>query len=105
MLLCGCEAWRILAQCHKYRVQILQNKFLKIIFDGPCHTRISEFQDVALIPYIADLLDSHVKKIFNIISNHEKRYFKRWDILTNGVQKHRNIFVEFNQTVLVSLRH
>ena len=54
MLLYSCEAWCILAHCHKIRVQVLQNKYLKIIFDAPRYTRIYELHDVAEIPYIAE---------------------------------------------------
>ena len=54
MLLYGYEAWSILAHCHKNRVQILQNKYLKIIFDAPRYTRIYEIHDVAEIPYIPE---------------------------------------------------
>ena len=49
MLLYGCEAWSILAKCHKNRVQIMQNKCLKIIFDAPRYTRISDLHKLLLL--------------------------------------------------------
>ena len=57
----GCEAWSILAHCHKKRDQILQNKCLKLIYDVPRYRRISELHGVAEIPYNAELLDDHVQ--------------------------------------------
>ena len=93
MLLYGCEAWSILAQCHKKRVQILQNKCLKIIFDAPRYTRITELHNVAEIPYIADLLDNHVQKMCNTISLHENPLVKAMGHFNQRRAKHRNIFL------------
>ena len=93
MLLYGCEAWSILAQCHKQRVQILQNKCLKIIFDAPRYTRISELHNVAEIPYIAELLDSHVQKMCNTISTHENPLVQAMGHFNQRRAKHRNIFL------------
>ena len=93
MLLCGCEAWSILAHCHKNRVQILQNKCLKIIFDAPRYTRITELHNVAEIPYIADLLDDHVQKMCNTISVHENPLVKSLGHFYQRRATHRNIFL------------
>ena len=62
MLIYGCEAWSILASCHKKKIQILQNKCFKIILQAPRYTRISELHDVAALPYIDELLEYRVKK-------------------------------------------
>ena len=93
MLLYGCEAWSILAHCHKNLVQILQNKCLKIIFDAPRYTRISELHDVAEIPHIAELLDDNVQKMCNIISVHDNPLVKAMGHFNQRRAKHRNIFL------------
>ena len=71
MLLYGCEAWSILAKCHKKQVQIMQNKCLKIIFNAPRYTRISDLHKLANLPYNDELLDHHVHRMYNVISSHE----------------------------------
>ena len=76
----------------KKRVQILQNKCLKIIFDAPRYTRISELHDVAKIPYIAEVLDGHVQKICNI-SVHENPLVQAMGHFNQRRAKHRNIFL------------
>ena len=93
MLLYGCEAWSILAHCHKKRVQILQNNWLKIIFHAPRYTRISELHDEAEIPYIAELLDDYVQKMCNNISVHENPLVQAMGHFNQRRLKHRNIFL------------
>ena len=93
MLLYGCEAWSIIAQRHEKRLQILQNKCLKIIFDAPRYTRITELHDVAGIPYIAELLDSHVQKMHNAILTHENPLVRAMGNFNQQRAKHRNIFL------------
>ena len=56
----GCKAWSILASCYKNKIQILQNKCLKIIFQAPRYTRISELHDVAALSYFDELLEYRV---------------------------------------------
>ena len=61
------------------------------------YTRTCELHDVAEIPYSAELLDSHVQKTCNNISDHENplvramRHSKQWR------SKHRNIFLSAQQ--------
>ena len=93
MLLYGCEAWSILAYCHKKRVQILQKKCLKIIFDAPRYTWISELHDVAEILYISELSDSHVHKMCNNISVHENPLVRAMGHFNQRRAKRRNIFL------------
>ena len=57
MLLYGCEAWSILAACHRKRVQILQNKCLNIIFETPRYTRMTDLHKVADLPFIDVLVE------------------------------------------------
>ena len=71
MLIYGCEAWRILASCHKKKVQILQNKCFKIILQARRYTRISELHDVAALPYIDELLEYRVKEMFEVTNTHD----------------------------------
>ena len=92
-LLYGCEAWRILAQCHKKRVQILQNKCLKIIFDAPRYTRISDLHNVAQMPYIAELLDSYVHKMYTASQTHENPLVQAMGHFNQQRATHRNIFL------------
>ena len=92
MLLYGCEAWSILAQCNKKRVQILQNKCLKIIFTAPRYTGISDLHDVARMPYIAELLDSHDQKMFNFSLTHENPLVRAMGHFNQQRAKHRSIF-------------
>ena len=70
MLLYGCEAWSILAACHRKIVKIFQNKCLKIIFDPPRYTRMTELQNVADLPFIDVLLEERVRKMFLKLSDH-----------------------------------
>ena len=62
MSLYECEAWSILAKCHRNRIQILQNKCLKIIFDAPRYARITQLHEVANLPYIDELMEYNVQK-------------------------------------------
>ena len=71
MLLYGCEAWSILANTHKKRFQIMQNKCLRIIFNAPRYTRNSDLHNFADLPYIEDLIENHVHKMYKIILTHE----------------------------------
>ena len=70
MLLSGYKVWSILAKCHKKKIRIFQNKCLKIIFEAPRYTRISELHDVANFPYIEELMEDRVHKMFHI-STHD----------------------------------
>ena len=92
-MLYGCEAWCILTHCHKSRVQILQNMCLKIIFDAPRYTRISELHDVAEILYIAEILDDYMQKMCNNISIHENPLVQAMGHFNQRRAKHRNIFL------------
>ena len=71
MQLYGCEAWSILAKCHKKKIQILQNKCLKIIFQAPRYTRISELHDMANFPYIDELMEDRAHKMYHMVSAHD----------------------------------
>ena len=77
----------------KKRVHILQNKCLKIIFDAPRYTRISDLHDVARMPYIAELLDSHVQKMYNSTLTHENPLVRAMGHFNQQRAKHRNIFL------------
>ena len=93
MLLYGCEAWSILPQCNKKRVKIMQNKCLKIIFDAPRYTRMSDLHDVAQMPYIAELLDSYVHKMYTTSLTHENPLVQAMGHYNQQRAKHRNIFL------------
>ena len=92
MLLYGCEAWRILAKWHKKKIQILQNKCLKIIFQAPRYMRISELHDVANLPYIDELMEDRVHKMFHMISTHDNPLVQTVGHLYQWHVTHRNIF-------------
>ena len=92
MLLYGCEAWSILAKCHKKRVQIMQNKCLKIIFDAPRYTRISDLHKLANLPYIEELLDHHVQRMYNVISSHENPLVRSMGHFSQWRAIYQNIF-------------
>ena len=92
MLLYGCEAWSILAKRHKKKIQVFQNKCLKIILDAPRYTRISELHDVANLPYIEDLMEERVLKMFHMISTHVNPLVRSVGHLSQWRVTHRNIF-------------
>ena len=92
MLLYGCEAWSILAKCHKKRAQVLQNKCLKIIFNAPRYTSISELHDVAALPYIDEILEDRVSKMYQLIT--ENSMIRTMGQSCQWRAKHRNIFTE-----------
>ena len=92
MLLYGCEAWSILANCHKKKFQIIQNKCLKIIWQAPRYTRISELHNVANLPYIDEVLDQKVQKMFEIILGHENPLVQSMGHFNQRRAIHRNIF-------------
>ena len=94
MLLYGCEAWSILAKCRKRKIQIFQNKCLKIILQAPRYTRISELHDMANLPYIDELLEDRVHKMFQSISTHDNPIVRTMGHLNQWRAKHRNIFRE-----------
>ena len=68
MLLYGCEAWSILANCHRKRVQIFQNKCLEIILKPPRYTRITELHDLDNLTYIEILVEKRIQNMFLKIS-------------------------------------
>ena len=92
MLLYGCEAWSILAKCHRKKVQIFQNKCLKIIFEAPRYTRIAELHEVANLTYIADLVEDRVRMMFSNLSMHENPLVQQMGKISHWCAKHRGIF-------------
>ena len=92
ILLYGCESWSILATCHKKRLQIIQNKCLKIICEAPRYTRISDLHIAANLPYIEVLLEDRVQKMFSNITEHENPLVRSVGQLYQGRAVYRNIF-------------
>ena len=92
MLLYGCEAWSVLDKYHKKKIQILQNKCLKIIFQAPRFTRISELHYVANLPYIDELMEDWVHKMFHMISTHDNTLVQTVGHVYQWRVTHRNIF-------------
>ena len=92
LLLYGCEALSILAKCHKKKIQILQNKCLKIIFQATRYTRISELHDVVNLPYIDELMEDRVHKMFHVISTHDNPLVRSVGHLYQWLVTHRKTF-------------
>ena len=93
MLLYGCEAWSILDNCHKTRIQILKNKCLRLIFYAPRYTRISQLHEVANLSYIDELMEYNVQKMYNIINKHDNPLVQSIGHFNQRHVKHRNIFL------------
>ena len=85
MLLYGCEAWSILAQRHKKRVQILHNKCLKIIFYAPRYTRILSSMTWLKYPIL--------QNYWMIIPVNENPLVQAMEHFNQRRAKHRNIFL------------
>ena len=94
MLLYGCEAWSILAKCRKRKIQIFQNKCLKIILQAPRYTRISELENVVIVPYIDELLEDRVYKMCQTISTHDNPVVRSMAHLYQWRAKYRNLLQE-----------
>ena len=92
ILLYGCETWSILANSHKQRIQIIQNKCLNIIFEAPRYTRISDLHIAANFPYIEVLLNDRVHKMSLSISLHKNPLVRSVGHLYQGRAVYRNIF-------------
>ena len=92
MLLYGCEAWSILADTHKRKFQVMQNKCLRIIFNAPRYTRNSDLHNLANLPYIEDLIENHVNKMSKIILTHENPLVREMGHHSQWRAKFRNIF-------------
>lgn len=54
ILLYACPVWNNCADCHIKKLQIIQNKCLKIIFKLPYHFSTRELHKIANIPLVAD---------------------------------------------------
>ena len=74
------------------KVQVFQNKRLKIIFETPRYTRISELQDVANLTYIDVLVEDRVQKMFSNLSVHENPLVQEMGKLIHWRARHRGIF-------------
>ena len=92
MLLYGCEAWSILANCHKRRFQVMQNKCLRIIFNAPRFTRNSQLHEVVNLPYIEELIVHRVRDMCTHISSHENPLVQIVGLYSQQHAKFRNIF-------------
>ena len=92
MLLYGCEAWSILANCHRKKVQVFQNKCLKIVFETPRYTRIAELHKVANLTYIEALVEDRVQKMFSNLSVHDNSLVRKMGKIIHWRAKHRGIF-------------
>ena len=93
MLLYDCEAWSILAKCHrKKKVQVFLNNCLKIIFEAPRYTRISELHNVANLNYIDVLVEDHVRKTFSHLAVDENPLVREMGKLIHRRATHRGIF-------------
>ena len=92
MLLYGCEAWSILANRQRKRIQNFQNKCLKTNFNVPRCTRLTALQNVANLPYIDVLLENRVQMMFSNISPKENPLV--WSVGQHSQQraKYRNFF-------------
>ena len=77
---------------HKFcRINV---KCLKIIFNAPRYTRISELHDVAALPYIDEILEDRVSKMYQLITEHENPMIRTMGQSCQWRAKHRNIFTE-----------
>ena len=93
MLLYGCEAWSILADTHKRRFQVMQNKCLRIIFNAPRYTKNSDLHNVANLPYIGQLIENHVNKMYKGILAHENPLVRATGHHSDKRAKFRNIYL------------
>ena len=104
MLLYGCEVWSILDKCHKKKIQILQNKSLKIIFEAPRYTRISKLHGEANLPYIDELTEDRVHKMYHMISTHDNPLVQTVGHIYQWRVTHRNIFQGLSDSEDAQLR-
>ena len=65
---------------------------MKIILHAPRYTSISELHDMANLPYIDELLEDRVNKMFQTLSTHDNPVVRSMG--HQWLAKHRNILQE-----------
>ena len=87
--------WLRPAGLYERRKLALELKRLKTpVLQALRYTRISELHDVANLPYIDELLEDRVDKMFQTISTHDNPVVRSMGHLYQWCAKHRNIFQE-----------
>lgn len=65
----ACPAWSNMANCHKKKLQIIQNKILRMVLSAPFATKIIDLHKSSGIPYFNDRIQSLTTKFYNSTVN------------------------------------
>lgn len=65
----ACPAWSNLAKCHVNKLQIQQNKILRMVLSAPFSTRITELHSKLNVPYLHEKIETLTLKFYNNLNN------------------------------------
>lgn len=99
ILLYGCPAWSTAAKSHISKIQIIQNKCLKMAFNTAPGTYLDDFHESINLKKISTLISDLSSKHFNKMTNNSNNTIIRNVNKTKYFSRKRNYTVPMNSTL------